>query len=95
MKCSEAGITMKANNISISIPNKGCRKNCSYCVSKMTGYMKTDKELFINNRHKARRLAEMSEVSSVSITGKGEPSLIYQEDGHMYTTWNSLASRIF
>lgn len=66
---------MKANNLSISIPNKGCKKNCPYCVSRMTGYMTADEELFINNLRKARHLAEMSQVSSISITGKGEPLL--------------------
>ena len=66
---------MKANNLSVSVPNKGCKKNCPYCVSKMTGYTKTDEELFIDNLSKARHLAEMSQVSLISITGKGEPML--------------------
>lgn len=66
---------MKANNLSISIPYKGCDKNCPYCVSKMTGYMDHNDELFDRNIEKVKHLAEMSEVSSVSITGKGEPVL--------------------
>lgn len=66
---------MKVNNLSISIPNKGCKKNCLYCVSRMTGYMTADESLFIRNLTKARRIADRSQVSSVSITGKGEPML--------------------
>lgn len=66
---------MKANNLSISIPNKGCDKNCPYCVSRMTGYMKADENLFQINMIKAIHLANIFDVSSISITGKGEPML--------------------
>lgn len=66
---------MKANNLSISIPYEGCKKNCSYCVSKMTGYMTANPEAFMNNMDKVFHMAEMCEISGVSITGKGEPML--------------------
>lgn len=66
---------MKANNLSISIPYKGCDKACPYCVSKMTGYIESDEGMFIGKMDKVRHMAEMAEVSSVSITGKGEPML--------------------
>lgn len=66
---------MKANNISISIPYKGCDKSCPYCVSKMTGYMKSDNDLFKINASKARKMADTTGVTGVSITGKGEPTL--------------------
>jgi hypothetical protein len=36
---------MRANNLTISIPNKGCEKNCPYCVSKCTGAIKEDRGL--------------------------------------------------
>lgn len=66
---------MKANNIAISIPNKGCDKHCPYCISLMTGSTETNSDLFISNIRKARYMAMTSGVSSVSITGKGEPLL--------------------
>jgi len=64
---------MKANNLSISIPYTECGKNCPYCISKMTGYMKADEELFRDNLVKARRVATAMGVSSLMITSKGEP----------------------
>jgi len=66
---------MRANNLSVSIPYKGCDKSCPYCVSKMTGYMESDEGLFFGKMDKVLHMAEMSQVSSVSITGKGEPML--------------------
>lgn len=70
---------MKANNLSVSIPNKGCNKNCKYCVSKMTGYGKTDYPNFLRKLSKAKKFADICNVTSVSITGKGEPLLDYNE----------------
>jgi len=66
---------MKANNLSISIPYKGCDKNCPYCVSKMTGYSETREHLFFKNLLKAKKMANIANVTSISITGKGEPTL--------------------
>ena len=66
---------MTANNIAISIPYKGCDKKCPYCVSLMTGFVETNSDLFVHNIRKARYMAITSGVSSVSITGKGEPLL--------------------
>jgi len=64
---------MKANNLSISIPYAECGKNCPYCISKMTGYMKADKPLFDDNLWKARVMAERMDISNIMITSKGEP----------------------
>lgn len=66
---------MKANNLTVSVPNCGCDKNCPYCVSKCTGAMKSNLSLMIRNVPKVLNLARMSQVSSVLITGKGEPCL--------------------
>ena len=41
----------------------------------MTGYMKSDWELFKININKVKRMANIAGVTSVSITGKGEPTL--------------------
>ena len=40
---------MKAQTLAISVPNYGCNKNCPYCVSKMTGYLKSNESLFLDN----------------------------------------------
>ena len=66
---------MRAQNLTISVPYKGCDKDCPYCVSKMTGYIEADEDAFQFNLVKARTLAKAAQVSSVLITGKGEPFL--------------------
>ena len=66
---------MKANNLSISIPNRGCDKNCPYCVSKMTGHVEFNENLFYRNLPKVFQFSQMAQISSVSLTGKGEPML--------------------
>lgn len=63
---------MKATNLSISIPNYGCKKNCPYCISKMTGYVQKDLRLFYRNIQKVKSIAKQAEVSSISFTSKGE-----------------------
>ena len=64
---------MQANNITVSIPNKGCAKDCPYCISKMTGYIKTHEELFYHNLPMARRTAKRCGATHMLITSKGEP----------------------
>jgi len=67
---------MKAQNLAISIPKtKECDKQCPYCISRMTGYLKPDHTLFFRNLKKVKTLAKHSQITSVLITGKGEPTL--------------------
>lgn len=67
---------MKAQNLAISIPKtKDCDKNCPYCVSRMTGFLEPNLTLFFRNIQKAKTLAKHSQITSVLITGKGEPIL--------------------
>lgn len=66
---------MRANNLTISIPNMGCDKNCPYCVSQCTGLMEPKPALMRRNYPKVLNMARMAQVSSVLITGKGEPCL--------------------
>lgn len=66
---------MRANNLSICIPNNGCNKNCPYCISKMTDKVNTDSDLFKHNMNKVKHFATMCGVTSISITGKGEPTM--------------------
>jgi molybdenum cofactor biosynthesis enzyme MoaA len=70
---------MKANNLTISIPYKGCDKNCPYCVSRITGGVETNLALMHANIQKVLTLARSSQVTSVLLTGKGEPFLNYRE----------------
>jgi hypothetical protein len=66
---------MEANNCTISVPNEGCDKNCPYCVSRMTGYVQTNYELFYKNLPVVRNIAASAGIASVLLTGKGEPFL--------------------
>lgn len=66
---------MKAQNLTISVPYSGCDKDCPYCVSKMTGYIDTNELLIESNLDKVRKIAEIAQVSSILLTGKGEPCL--------------------
>ena len=66
---------MKANNLTISVPYRGCDRNCPYCVSKMTGYITANEEAFSSNLEKVRTVADNCAVTSLLVTGKGEPFL--------------------
>lgn len=65
---------MKAGNVSVCIPNRGCNKNCPYCVSKITGSIESNPDLMTRNVKKVRSLAKAAQVFCVLLTGKGEPT---------------------
>ena len=69
---------MRAANLTISIPYKGCDKNCPYCVSQMTGITKTNTPLMMRNINKVKTLARAAQVTNVLFTGKGEPCLNWE-----------------
>lgn len=71
------GRDLKAENLTISVPNAGCDKNCPYCVSRMTGYVANDYPKMLRNARKVINVARAAEVTSVLFTGKGEPTLAY------------------
>jgi molybdenum cofactor biosynthesis enzyme MoaA len=73
------GQDLKAENLTISVPNLGCDKNCPYCVSRMTGYVDNDYPRMLRNFTKVIHVARAAEVTSVLFTGKGEPMLAYRE----------------
>jgi molybdenum cofactor biosynthesis enzyme MoaA len=64
---------MRANNLTISIPDNGCDKNCPYCISRITGEVKPDGALMVQNIPKVKTLARAAQVASVLLTSKGEP----------------------
>ena len=69
---------MRAANLTISIPYKGCDKNCPYCVSQMTGIKRTNTSLMVRNINKVKTLARAAQVTNVLFTGKGEPCLNWE-----------------
>jgi len=68
---------MRAQNLTISVPpgKMLCDKKCPYCVSRMTGYVKTNIQLMFRNVTKVKTLAQNAQVTGVLLTGKGEPTL--------------------
>jgi len=64
---------MKANNLTISINTPNCVHNCPFCISKMTGEIPYNKELYWRNLNKVKTIAMFSGINSILITGKGEP----------------------
>lgn len=70
---------MRAQSLSVCIPNKGCDKNCPYCVSQMTGMKSTSLGLMYSNITKVKNLAQAAQVSTVLFTSKGEPFINYNE----------------
>lgn len=66
---------MHANNISVCVPDNGCNKKCPYCISMMTGKSSHDSKTWYRNIQKVGKLAEIAGVTSILITGKGEPIL--------------------
>ena len=71
---------MKIQTFSVVVGGSKCNAKCPYCVSKMTGNDGLCKVGDINFRNfeKACQFAKMSGVSTVLLTGKGEP-LLYPE----------------
>ena len=74
---------MQAQTLSIVVGGSACNAKCPYCVSKLTGCKagieEDQKPMEINKRNFniACNFAKQSGVSTVLLTGKGEP-LIYQ-----------------
>lgn len=70
---------MKAQSLSVCVPNKGCNKNCPYCISQMTGMKKASLGLMYRNLAKVKNLAQAAQVSTVLFTSKGEPFLNFEQ----------------
>ncbi len=67
---------MKIQTFSVVVGGNKCNAFCPYCVSKMTGSC-TEFRDDINERnfHKSLQFARQSGVSTILLTGKGEPLL--------------------
>lgn len=69
---------MKIQTFSIVAGTTACNAHCPYCISKMTpkqGISLEEPKVNWRNFEKACRLAEINGVTTVLITGKGEPTL--------------------
>lgn len=72
---------MKIQTFSIVVGGSGCNAKCPYCVSKLTGcksgIIEGQKPMEINKRNFdiGCNFAKQSGVSTVLLTGKGEPTL--------------------
>jgi len=64
---------MKANNLTISIYTPKCKNGCPFCISKMTGDVPYNKELYWRNLDKVKTITLFGGISSILITSKGEP----------------------
>lgn len=66
---------MKIQTLSIIAGNAGCNARCPYCISRMTGNKVSNAKINWRNFAKACRLSQVNDVTTVLITGKGEPTL--------------------
>ena len=69
---------MKIQTFTVVSGNAICNASCPFCVSKMTGIKAIgNKPTKINwiNFHKACRMAQINNITTVLLTGKGEPTL--------------------
>lgn len=67
---------MKIHTFTVVVGTPACTMRCPYCVSKMTPEVALEpKQPNMRNFHIACRFAEISNVSTILYTGKGEPTL--------------------
>lgn len=71
---------MKIQTFSIIVGGKECNASCPYCVSRMTGYEgMTSIETRWDRFTRACNYARINDVSTIILTGKGEPTLYPKE----------------
>jgi len=66
---------MKAEILTICVPNNGCDQNCPFCISKMTPEVEPNFGRMYRNIEKVKTLARAAHVSHVLFTSKGEPTM--------------------
>jgi len=76
---------LRSENLTITVPsvvyneklqNPYCNKNCKYCVSVMTGFTEKHSIVYmLRNLKKVHTFAKRAGITSVLLTGKGEPTL--------------------
>lgn len=83
---------MKFQTLSLVAGTQACNARCPFCVSRMTGMEFIDtkpEEINVRKLKKALRLAEIGNVTTAIITGKGEPMLF---PNHIDTYMSNLAT---
>ena len=72
---------MKIQTFSIVVGDERCNAKCPYCVAKMTPDTNVSDVDTINIRNfkKACRFAQINNISTVLLTGKGEPTLFPEQ----------------
>jgi MoaA/NifB/PqqE/SkfB family radical SAM enzyme len=73
---------MKFQTLSVVAGTQACNASCPFCVSKMTSLdyvSKKPEPINFRNFHKTLKLAQLGNVSTVIMTGKGEPFLFPQQ----------------
>lgn len=87
---------MKIQTLSIVIGTRACNAKCPFCVSRMTGFeeVKGVNEVNKTNLRKAILLAQHGSVSTILLTGKGEPTL-YPEEISWYLKYFSMMEKEF
>jgi len=69
---------MKISTMSVVVGTRACNASCPFCVSKMTPRMAelpATTDIPVRNLRKSLLFAERSGVSTILLTGKGEPTL--------------------
>lgn len=66
---------MKIQTLSLVVGTSACNAHCPYCVSKMTHKVGGTPDFNYRNLNKACQYAFQNNVSTVLLTGKGEPTL--------------------
>lgn len=66
---------MKIGTMSVVVGTGRCNAKCPFCVSKLTGKEKNYIDINWRNFEKSTQLAKMSGVTTILLTGKGEPTL--------------------
>lgn len=77
---------MKFQTLSVVTGTQACNASCPFCVSKMTSLDYVGKQpepINMRNFHKTLKLAQLGNVSTVIMTGKGEPFL-FPKQVHEY-----------
>lgn len=79
--------------MSIVVGGQACNAFCPFCISKMTGLADVQKKHEVNlpKLRKAIKLAQIGGVTTVLLTGKGEPTL-YDEQINVFLKHLELAS---
>ena len=70
---------MKVQTMSVVVGTAECNAKCPFCVSKTTPKAKRTLDINVHNLRKAKLCALRSNVQTILLTGKGEPTLFPEQ----------------